>query len=60
MRLLVIRRDNMTIEEQTKIEDNISVLDRNLIPNKDYDRQYFYYKRKIEQEEFTKELLKEE
>ena len=50
----------MTIEEQTKIEDNISVLDKNLIPNKDYDRQYSYYKRKIEQEEFTKELLQEE
>ena len=50
----------MTIEEKTKIEDNISVLDRNLIPNKDYDKQYFYYKRKIEQEEFTKELLQEE
>lgn len=50
----------MTIEEQTKIEDNISVLDRNLIPNKDYDKQYNYYRRIIEQEEFTKELLKEE
>lgn len=50
----------MTIEEQTKIEDNISVLDRNLIPNKDYDKQYNYYRRKIEQEEFTKELLQED
>ena len=50
----------MTIEEQTKIEDNISVLNSDLTINTQYDAQFRYYRQKIEQDEFTKELLKEE
>lgn len=50
----------MTLEERLKIEDNISVLNSDLTINKDYDKQFEYYRRKIEQEDFTKELLKEE
>lgn len=50
----------MTIEEQTKIEDNIGVLNSDLSINTNYDKQFRYYQQRIEQEEFTKELLTKE
>lgn len=50
----------MTIEEQTKIEDNISVLKSDLSINTKYDVEFKYYQKRIEEQEFTKELLKED
>lgn len=50
----------MTIEEQTKIEDNLSIINSDLSINSNYDIQFKYYKRKLEEKEFTEELLKEE
>ena len=50
----------MTLEEKTRIEDEISPINADLSINKNYDAQFRYYERKLKEKQFTDELLKEE
>ena len=49
----------MTLEERTRIEDEISPINADLSLNKNYDAQFRYYERKLQEKQFTDELLKE-
>lgn len=50
----------MTIEERTRIEDEISPINSDLTINKNYDAQFIYYERKMREKQFTEQLLQED
>lgn len=50
----------MTIEERTRIEDEISPINSDLNLNKNYDVQFRYYERKLREKQFTDQLLQED
>ena len=50
----------MTLEEKTRIEDEISPINADLSINKNYDAQFRYYERKLREKEFTDQLLQED
>ena len=50
----------MTLEEKTRIEDEISPINADLSINKNYDVQFRYYERKLREKEFTDQLLQED